>query len=75
MAGRAESIGQAVGDLLVGFLANLFTVPLALLAVSGLLIPALGFIRRSNNLVDNKDRLHPNPSYTFTMKDDCTSDK
>jgi DHA3 family tetracycline resistance protein-like MFS transporter len=55
MVGQAESVGQAVGGLLVGFLANLFTVPLALLAASGLLILALGFIRRSNSLVDNKD--------------------
>jgi DHA3 family tetracycline resistance protein-like MFS transporter len=55
MVGQAESVGQAVGGLLVGFLANLFTVPLALLAVSGLLIPALAFIRRANSHVDNKD--------------------
>lgn len=55
MLGQAESVGQAVGGLLVGFLANLLTVPLALLAVSGLLIPALGFIGRSFSLVDNKD--------------------
>ena len=55
MIGQAESVGQAVGGMLVGFLANLFTLPLALLAVSGLLLPALGFIRRSNSLVDNKD--------------------
>lgn len=55
MVGQAESVGQAVGGLLVGFLANLFTVPLALLAISGLLIPALGFIHRSNSLVDNND--------------------
>ena len=55
MVGQAESIGQAVGGLFVGFLANLFTVPLALLAVSGLLIPALGFIRWSNSLADSKD--------------------
>ncbi len=54
IAGQAESVGQTVGGLLVGFLANLFTVPLALLAVSGLLMPALGFIRGSNSLVDNK---------------------
>lgn len=55
MVGQAESVGQTVGGLLIGFLANLFTVPLALLAVSGLLLPALGFIRRSNSLLDNKD--------------------
>lgn len=61
MVGQAEAIGQAVGGLLVGFLANLFTVPLALLAVSGLLMPALGFIHRSNNRVDNKDGIHPDP--------------
>jgi DHA3 family tetracycline resistance protein-like MFS transporter len=48
MTGLAESIGQAVGGLFVGFLANLLTVPLALLAISGLLMPALGFIWRSN---------------------------
>jgi DHA3 family tetracycline resistance protein-like MFS transporter len=47
MTGQAESVGQAVGGLLVGVLANLFTVPLALLAVSGLLVPALVFIRRA----------------------------
>mgnify|MGYP001039915463 CR=1 FL=1 len=45
MVGQAESIGQAMGSLLVGLLANLFTLPLALLAVSGLLVPALAFIR------------------------------
>ena len=55
MVGQAESVGQVVGDLLVGFLANLFTVPLALLAVSVSLMPALCFIRRLNTLVDNKD--------------------
>ncbi|MCU0489063.1 MAG: MFS transporter [Anaerolineales bacterium] len=55
MIGQAESVGQAVGGLLVGFLANLFTVPLALLAISVFLIPALGLIRRSNSLVDNQD--------------------
>ena len=48
MTGQAESIGQAAGGLLVGVLANLFTVPLALLAVSGLLVPALVFIRWAN---------------------------
>ena len=48
MVGQAESIGQAAGGLLVGVLANLFTVPLALLAVSGLLVPALVFIRWAN---------------------------
>ena len=46
--GQAESIGQAVGGMLAGFLTNLFTIPLALLVVSGLLIPALVLIRRAN---------------------------
>jgi DHA3 family tetracycline resistance protein-like MFS transporter len=55
MVGQAESVGQAVGGLLVGFLANLFTLPLALVAISGLLIPALGFIYRSNRSVGSKD--------------------
>jgi DHA3 family tetracycline resistance protein-like MFS transporter len=55
LVGQAESIGQAVGGLLVGFLANLLTVPLALLSVSVLLMPVLGFIHRSNRLVGSKD--------------------
>ena len=48
LTGQAEAIGQAVGSLLIGALANAFTVPPALLAASGLLIPALVFIRRAN---------------------------
>ncbi len=52
MIGQAESVGQAAGGLLVGLLANLFTLPLALLAVSGLLAPALVFIRRAERLVE-----------------------
>ena len=55
LVGQAESIGQAVGGLLVGFLANLLTVPLALLSVSVLLMPVLGFIYRSNRSVGRKD--------------------
>jgi MFS transporter, DHA3 family, tetracycline resistance protein len=45
MTGQAESVGQAAGGLVIGLLANLFTVPLALLAAGGLLVPALVFIR------------------------------
>ncbi len=48
MTGQAESVGQAIGGLVIGLLANVFTVPLALLAAGGLLVPALGFIRRAN---------------------------
>jgi MFS transporter, DHA3 family, tetracycline resistance protein len=48
MTGQAESIGQATGSLVIGALANIFTVPLALLAAGGLLIPALVFIRWAN---------------------------
>ena len=48
LTAQAESVGQAVGGLVIGMLANVFTVPLALLAAGGLLIPALGFIRRAN---------------------------
>ncbi len=48
LTGQAESVGQAVGGLVIGMLANAFTVPLALLAAGGLLIPALGFIHRAN---------------------------
>lgn len=51
MTGQAESIGQAAGGLFVGLLANLLTVPLALLVAGGMLIPALGFIRHANRLV------------------------
>jgi DHA3 family tetracycline resistance protein-like MFS transporter len=48
MTGQAESVGQAAGGLVIGLLANLFTVPLALLAAGGLLIPALVFIKWAN---------------------------
>jgi DHA3 family tetracycline resistance protein-like MFS transporter len=48
MVGQAESIGQAGGGLLVGLLANLFRVPLALLCIAGLLLPALVLIRRAD---------------------------
>ena len=48
LTGQAESVGQAIGGLVIGMLANVLTVPLALLAAGGLLVPALGFIRRAN---------------------------
>jgi len=48
LTAQAESAGQAAGSLFIGALANLFTVPLALLVAAGLLIPALGLIRRAN---------------------------
>ena len=48
MTGQAESIGQVTGSLVIGLLANIFTVPLALFFCGGLLAPALGFIRRAN---------------------------
>ncbi len=48
LTGQAESIGQALGGLVIGALASAFTVPLALLAAGGLLVPALGFIHRAN---------------------------
>jgi DHA3 family tetracycline resistance protein-like MFS transporter len=48
LTGQAESVGQAAGSLVIGVLANAFTVPLALLAAGGMLVPALVFIRRAN---------------------------
>ena len=48
MVGQAESIGQAGGGLLVGLLASLFQVPLALLSIAALLLPALVWIRRAD---------------------------
>jgi DHA3 family tetracycline resistance protein-like MFS transporter len=57
MIGQAESVGQAAGDLVIGVLANAFTVPLALLFCGGLLTPALGFIRRANRYAAEKEYL------------------
>jgi DHA3 family tetracycline resistance protein-like MFS transporter len=51
MTGQAESVGQAAGGLFVGMLANIFTVPLALLVAGWLLVPALGFIQSANQFV------------------------
>jgi DHA3 family tetracycline resistance protein-like MFS transporter len=48
MTGQAEAVGQVTGSLVIGVLANIFSVPLALLFCGGLLAPALGFIRRAN---------------------------
>ena len=51
MTGQAESVGQAAGGLFIGMLANIFTVPLALLVAGWLLVPALGFILSANQFV------------------------
>ena len=48
MTGQAEAVGQVSGGLLIGLLARVFSVPLALLCCGALLVPALGFIRRAN---------------------------
>jgi DHA3 family tetracycline resistance protein-like MFS transporter len=48
MTGQAEAVGQVIGNLAIGVLANIFSVPLALFFCGGLLAPALGFIRRAN---------------------------
>lgn len=55
LVGQAESIGQALGGLFVGLLANLSTVPLALLAISALLLPVLGLILRANRSLPDRD--------------------
>jgi len=41
MTGQAEAVGQVGGGLIVGLLAKVLSVPLALLACGGLLTPAL----------------------------------
>jgi DHA3 family tetracycline resistance protein-like MFS transporter len=51
MTGQAEAIGQVSGSLIIGLLAKVFTVPLALFFCGALLVPALGFIRRANRHV------------------------
>ena len=48
MIAQAEAIGQVVGGLAIGALANVISVPLALLVCGGLLTPALGFIGQAN---------------------------
>jgi DHA3 family tetracycline resistance protein-like MFS transporter len=48
MTAQAGAIGQVIGSLTVGVLANVFSVPLALFFCGGLLTPALGFIIRAN---------------------------
>jgi DHA3 family tetracycline resistance protein-like MFS transporter len=55
LTGQAESVGQAIGGLVIGMLANVLTVPLALLAAGGLLVPALGFIRRANRYATKQE--------------------
>ncbi len=48
MTAQAGSVGQVLGGLTIGALANVFSVPLALLCCGGLLTPALGFIVRAD---------------------------
>ncbi len=48
MTSQTGAIGQTIGGLVIGVLANLFSVPLALFCCGGLLTPALGFIARAN---------------------------
>lgn len=48
MTGQAEAVGQVTGGLIIGLLAKIFSVPLALFFCGGLLAPALEFIRRAN---------------------------
>jgi len=55
LTGQAESVGQAAGGLVIGALANAFTVPLALVAAGGLLIPALALIRRANRYATEQE--------------------
>lgn len=54
MTGQAESVGQVSGSLIIGLLAYVLSVPLALLFCGGLLAPALGFIRRANRGYQHK---------------------
>jgi MFS family permease len=50
MFGQVDAIGQTVGGPVIGSLANLFSVKLAVAISSLLLSPALLFIKRANGI-------------------------
>lgn len=53
MTAQTEAIGQVAGSLVIGLLAQVLSVPLALVFCGGLLAPALLLIRRANQYVAN----------------------
>jgi hypothetical protein len=50
MFGQVDAIGQTVGGPLIGGVANLYTVRMAVSFASFLLAPAMLFIRRANQI-------------------------
>jgi len=55
MVGQVDAVGQITGGPAIGALGRVTSLPLAISLCSGLLAPALAFIRRANSLVDNKN--------------------
>jgi DHA3 family tetracycline resistance protein-like MFS transporter len=54
MFGQVDAVGQTVGGPVVGVIANVFSVRLAVSLSSLLLSPALLFIRRANRIPASK---------------------
>jgi DHA3 family tetracycline resistance protein-like MFS transporter len=54
MTAQTEAIGQIAGSLVIGLLAQIVSVPLALVFCGGLLTPALILIRRANHNVADR---------------------
>ena len=53
MTAQSQAVGQFVGGVAVGVLANVIAVPLALLVCGGLLSPAIAFVVRANRCAGN----------------------